>query len=241
MDDDEYVFLWIGKPYLLTPVSIASLARECVREHAYLLPDQDRLCLTCGSTGEADLHHSEASVTSICPRCLDKKLENHSETLEKLNRPSAMLPLLYPAALFGGSLVWAIFWSLWDAMFRMLNTNEVIIPRLVIIALAAGIGFCAGWPIGTVLRRSGPISRFSASVSSIFATLTIVLIGELLYGVGLAYYLTQSFDLGLTLRATLLFTVSSSPGYALIKFLFACALAIAAYEVSKPKTKKLRL
>jgi hypothetical protein len=85
------------------------------------------------------------------------------------------------------------------------------------------------------------MSRFSAGVSSIFATLTIVLIGELLHGVGLVYYLTGSFDLGLALRATLLFTVSTSPGYALIKIMFACVLAGTAYDTSKPKTKKLRV
>ena len=34
IDDNEYVFLRISKPQLLTLEDIATLARECVREHA---------------------------------------------------------------------------------------------------------------------------------------------------------------------------------------------------------------
>ena len=239
--DDEYVFLWIGKPQLLPPEDIASLARECVQQHASILPDQDRLCLTCGSLGEAELFQSEASVTMICPGCLDKKLETHSETLEELNRPSGKLPLLFPAALLAGGILWAVVWDLWETVLRMSQTNEIKIPRLILIVVAVGFGYCAGWPIGTVLRRSGAISRLSAGIAAILATLTIVVIGELLFGLALSYSITGSIDVSLALQATLPFALASSPKYALIKFLFACTLAIAAYEVSKPKTKKLQL
>jgi hypothetical protein len=241
VDDDEYVFLWIAKPQLLTPEEIAELARDCVRKHANMLPDQDALCPTCGCTGEATLFHQEASVTMICPRCLDQKQEAHVKSLDKLNAPSAKLPLLFPAALLAGSLAWAVFWNLWDAVYRILNTNELPIPRLLIMVLAVGFGFGAGWPVGAVLRRSGAISRFSAGISSLFLTLTIVIIGDLLYGLGLAYFITGSFDLGLALRVTLPFAITTSPKYAVIKFLFACTLGLAAYEFSKPKTKRLRI
>jgi hypothetical protein len=239
--DDEYVFLWIGKPQLLPPEDIALLARECVQRHANILPDQDGLCLTCGSVGEAELFQSEASVTMICPGCLDKKLETHSEALEELNRPSGKLPLLFPAALLAGGILWAVVWDLWEAVLRLAQTNEIKIPRLILIVVAVGFGYCAGWPIGTVLRRSGAISRLSAGVVAILATLTIVVIGELLFGLALSYSLTGSVNVGMALLATLPFALVSNPKYALIKFLFACTLAVAAYEVSKPKTKKLRL
>jgi hypothetical protein len=239
--DDEYVFLWIGKPQLLPPEDIASLARECVQQHASILPDQGGLCLTCGSVGEGELFQSEASVTMICPSCLDKKLENHSEALEELNRPSGKLPLLFPAALLAGGILWAVAWDLWETVLRLSQTNEIKIPHLVLIVAAVGFGYCAGWPIGTVLRRSGAISRVAAGIVAILATLTIVVIGELLFGLALSYSISGTIDVGLALQATLPFALASNPKYALIKVLFAGTLAVAAYEVSKPTTKKLRL
>ncbi|MCW1886328.1 hypothetical protein OKA04_16440 [Luteolibacter flavescens] len=239
--DDEYVFLWIARPGLLTAQDIAFLAKECVNKHASTLPDHDGMCLTCGGLGEATLVQNGASITAICPRCLESKQMTHQQDLEQLNLPSKKLPLLYPAALLAGGLAWGVFWNLWAAMFRVLDAKQLLIPSWVVIVLAVGFGFCAGWPIGTVIRRSGAISRFSAGTVSFLATLTIVVMGELLYGIGLAYAISGAFDLGLALQATLPFVLVQIPTYAALKFTFACTLGGAAYEFSKPKTKKMKI
>ena len=239
--DDEYVFLWISKPHLLPPEDIATLARECVLEHASVLPDQDRLCLTCGSTGEADLFHSEASVTTICPRCLDQKLETHTAVVEKLNRPTKKRSVLFPLALIGGSIAWAVLWNIYENIIQELKAMQLTIPSGIVVLLAVALGFCVGRPIGMILRRPETMKRLQAVALAILAALTIVVIGELLFGVVLVYAITGSMDVDLVSRATLLFTSGSNPSYARAKFLFACALAVAVYEASKPTTKSLRL
>ena len=92
-----------------------------------------------------------------------------------------------------------------------------------------------------ILRRPETMKRLQAVALAILAALTIVVIGELLFGVVLVYAITGSMDVDLVSRATLLFTSGSNPSYARAKFLFACALAVAVYEASKPTTKSLRL
>lgn len=239
--EEDYVFLWIDQPLPLAPGAIAFLAQECVREHAALLPDQAALCLTCGSTGEASLVQSNASVATVCPGCLEQTQLAHTATVEKLNRSDATVSLLLPLALLGGGVVWAVFWSAFDMLFSLLQTNRILIPIWIAAVVAVGVGFGAGWPIGKILHRSGAVKRLSAGALSLFAALAIVAFGELLYALWTVFLVTESFDLSLALRLTLPFSLGDQPTIAFTKFMFACALGFTVYEVSKLKTKKMQV
>lgn len=238
--EDDYIFLWIDHPLKLTPEDIASLAEDCARAHAAILPDQTSCCMNCGGIGEGTLVQSNASVAILCPDCLEQKHEAHAAAVEKLNASDAKVSFLLPLALLGGGIGWSVFWNAYDAFFRMAH-GRVFIPIWIVGAVVAAVGFGVGWPIGKLLHRSGAVKRFSPRDLAITSAIAIIASGELIYASWAVYRVTGNFDLGLALRCTLPFMIGDNLQFALIKLIFAVTLAFAIHELSKSKTKNFRL
>ena len=146
--DYDYLYLWIDDPRQLTAASVVALVAACVQAHSQYFPHVGQYCSSCRSTGKATLVQNGSSVTTICSDCLDRKRQDVLAKNQSLNASDARVSLLLPLALVLGSLGWAVCWTLYDTIFRITKSNWIVVPTVLVMLVATGVGFGLGWPIG---------------------------------------------------------------------------------------------
>ncbi len=238
--EEDYVFLWIDKPQELTADSLAELAPACVRDHAALFPTEADSCIACHRAGSAVLVQANSSIATICPDCLEEKQQSHSKAVEKLNASDDRYSFLVPLGLLAGSGGWALFWGLYDAVFKVAKVDRIQVPTLL-LAVVAAFGFGIGWPMGKILHRAGASKQSSPRSLAIFFVLLITVGGEALSAAYTAYRYTGRVDFGMMRDLTLPFIIGDNPMYAATKICFAVLLGVGIFEAAKQKEKKLAI
>ena len=201
--DYDYLYLWIDDPRQLTAASVVALVAACVQAHSQYFPHVGQYCSSCRSTGKATLVQNGSSVTTICSDCLDRKRQDVLAKNQSLNASDARVSLLLPLALVLGSLGWAVCWTLYDTIFRITKSNWIVVPTVLVMLVATGVGFGLGWPIGQILRRSGATKRFRPQPLAVISSLLMVVFGEIAYASYQIFEATGSLNPELIYRATL--------------------------------------
>jgi hypothetical protein len=238
--ENSYIFLWIHSS-ILKATTIIEIIKSCIDHHSDFFPQEHNYCFDCGIYGCASLVQSHASISTVCRPCLDIRSHVWRAKEDSLNQSTRMFLALIPFALFVSSIGWAAFWTLYDATFSLLNTNRILVPRIVEVIILLGFGFGLGWPVGKIFHKSGAVKYVSPIVLSIAAAFLTLVAGEILYAGNLIYQVTGKIDVFLILSYTLSLALAGSVMEIALKIAFAVMLGIAIFEISKPKKAKLEI
>jgi hypothetical protein len=237
--EDEYIFIWVQDATTLDHKQISFLVSDCISKHKNYFPEEESYCFNCGRTGSGSLIQFESSVATVCETCLEEKTKQKKEKDVLLNTSNASFSALLPIAVLSSSAGWAVFWLAYDAVFKILNTERIWAPQIVFVLVIFAVAIGLGWPVGKMLHRSGATQLTSPIALSITNVAITIVVGELMFASFMVHRITGGFDLNLILRNTLPLAFGSNAGYSILKFIFAFSLAVAVYEISKPKTSKL--
>ena len=119
------------------------------------------------------------------------------------------------------------------------ESETVMIPWLAAVILVGVVGFTLGWPVGTLLHRSGAVKRFTTGSLAIATTVVTVVIGEIISTTLLVHRFTGTFDLRLALESIIPLTFGNNVMYTVTKLIFAIALGFSINQVAQPKKSTL--
>jgi hypothetical protein len=238
--EDNYIFLWIHSS-ILKANAIIEIIKSCIEHHVNFFPQGPNYCFDCGVHGGASLVQSHASISTVCRPCLDVRSQVWKAKEDSLNQSTWMLLALIPFALCVSSIGWAASWTLYDAVFSLLNTKRILVPRIVEVIILMGFGFGLGWPIGKILHKSGAVKYVSPIVLSVIAAFLTLVVGEVLYTGNLIYQVTSKIDVFFILSHALSLALAGSVMEIALKIAFAVMLGAAIYEISRLKKAKLEI
>ena len=235
--EDGYLWLWIRNAAVLTPQKIVDVAEHCIRYHEKYFPQQQPYCYACGNSKTAEVIRSNSSVSNMCNDCLEEKDAARKEEEASLNKTSGLHIMLLPAVFLISGLGWATFWFLYGRMFQALDTDQLYLPKWLVIGIAYGIGYGLGWPIGKILHRSGYYKLAPPAVLAAIATLIMLLVGDLLLTSTLVYQHIGhlAFDM---IFANLTAIITSG---GVIKVMCIVATAVSVAVTTTPKKVELKI
>lgn len=116
-----------------------------------------------------------------------------------------------------------------------------MVPLIVSVLIVSAAGLGLGWPTGKILHRSGATKLLPRSLLAIVSAIFIIIFGEAIHTGFLVFMTTGKWDVSLILHAVLPLAVGDDLNFAVYKFLFAAAVAVAIYETAKTNALKLRI
>lgn len=239
--DGDYLYLWIDDAGQLTEDAIAALVLSCVEAHSQYFPRSEGYCFGCRRTGSVILVQSSSSVATWCERCLVQKHEELHAESQRLNAFNAPLAVFLPLGLFASAVGWAVFWSVYDWVFRNANADHAWVPEIIVMLVVLAVGFGLGWPVGWLLHRSGAAQRLSPVALSVCMAALIVLLGELMHAGYVVFAATGTLDPGTILQVTPPLALGGNAVYTAYKLVFGLILGCVIYEVAKPEELRLRV
>lgn len=238
--EGDYVYLWIDDASQLSADAIAALATACVRDHARYFPPSASYCYDCQEIGAGTLVQSSNMIGLSCEACLARRLREKVAEDQRVNPSGITQSVLLPLALVVSAVGWGVFWHAYDFMYEMANARFLHLLALVVALAMVVVGGALGWPVGSLLHRSGLSRRVSPRLLATIVTLFMVAAGELSYAGYVVFDFTGRVDPVVTLRV-LPELAFGYPIYAACKLMVAGALGVVIYEVAKPRAVTLRV
>jgi hypothetical protein len=131
-----------------------------------------------------------------------------------------------------------LFWTGYDLLFDLLNTQVIIIPRILEFVALICVAAATGGPIGFVIKR---IRRRGKNLSATFAvlwTLVAVAAGEVLYVAWAVYREVKVFSVSASWQILPRLELELGGFHLAIRIVaMVCAVAIAVELAKPPKTK----
>jgi len=122
-------------------------------------------CAYCDSTEPAEVIYHKGQVNKACGDCFEKRQISHVQQEEKANRVKRSLIFTIAPLYIVCACVWALAWIFWDQLFVILGVTTIWMPDYAIFAVAVGVGFALGAPMGILARKSGLTRLFSPAVT----------------------------------------------------------------------------
>jgi len=227
--EDDYAFLWIKNASSLRANQIVALLQRCINDHPDLFPQQS-FCFDCRSTDSVAQVQFGATTSLLCHNCLNRKKQATSLEYQRLNWSNSVLLLVFPLAIILSSLVWALFWILYQAVFDLAGTDHIMVPEIVAIAIVALVGIGVGWPVGKLLLRSGLVNLWPPILLTVLFTAVTLGLGELLLVSYYIYQITGQIDF---------FAAAQNISFSFIKCIFAAAVGISIFINSSPEKPRI--
>jgi len=209
-------------------------------ETSQFIGDPD-LCHYCQKQRVDTISSAEGKVAQICPACLDERLTKRQKEAASPARDAVPIFLMSPGAAIVGALLWAAFWIGHTILFEHLNSDRIIVPRIVMVGIMVVVGFLVGGPVGWIIRQNRRRGKAaSASAAILFGSLAVVA-GEICYVAWLVYHEFGLFSLSAALQIMPKFYVENDPLFLAEKALTGFVCVAVAYAIAKPTEPKLKL
>ena len=205
------------------------------------LPKKPDLCHYC-QREKVDFPCSiDGKVVQICGSCFRERAEAPESRPANASAGALPIAVLTPAAALLGAAGWALFWTGHDKVFDLLNTNTIVVPRILEVVALICVAAVSGGPVGFVIRR---VRRRGKNLSATFAvlwTLAAVVAGEVLYIAWAIYREFHVFSLSAAWQILPRLELEVGAFHLAIRILaVVCAVAFAV-ELSKPPKPKLNV
>jgi hypothetical protein len=194
--------------------------------------DQCHYCLT---EKVAEPIWYEGRVLQICSKCFDARVGRNDSAAERSwARIGALNAGLAAAAVFGG-LVWASLWVGSDFLFRFLDAQTIILPRILVMIIFGAIGLFVAGPAVLVFRWSRQTGSWLAGPFAAWWAFFSVIVGEYIYALWLIWheYKVVAFQAGFRLLPKV--WLGSDFLFLLTKLLAAAMAVGIAYTLSRKK------
>ena len=181
----------------------------------------------------------DGKVVQICGSCFRERTADQEQDRASATAGALPIALLTPASAAVGALGWALFWTGYDLLFDLLNTQVIIIPRILEFVALICVAAATGGPVGFVIKR---IRRRGRNLSATFAVLWTLLAaaaGEVFYVAWAVFREVKVFSLSASLEILPRLELELGGFHLAIRIVaLACAVAIAV-ELAKPPKPKL--
>lgn len=239
--DDQYLFLWIRNAAVLSPEEIVEFVSLCIEKYGVHFPPAPDYCYVCRKSGEAELRQIGADVSTVCPAYMASRIQERERKEEQLNYTNRAYYAFFPIVIASCGAAWAGFWALYDAMFDHAQRDTVSVPWFLIVPTYLAVGFGLGWPLGTLMMRTGLTKRFPILRLTIVFSILTILVGEIITTTVLAYKATGGFPiLGILLNVPLIAS-GGSVLYSLTKLSFAFAIGFGITKSAESRSARVRL
>ena len=154
-------------------------AIELLRQRGLLTEDT---CHLCGGAGPTTLVRNRlGQVARACDACHAERRQMLEDRVKALRRPRpAALALVALIALLtaGG---WCLLWQGYDLAFRLLRTDSIDVPDIVLFVLVVGIGVATSYPLVRAARFSSLVRTQAGWVVPVAILALSLVAGELAY------------------------------------------------------------
>jgi len=200
-----------------------------------------KLCHYCERQEVESVSCIDDKVAQICSTCLEERRNSHTNRPAEATEGAVPIVTLGIPATLVGSLGWALFWIGYFLVFEWLNTDKIMVPRIVEVFALACVGCLTGGPIGYVIRR---VQRRGQALSVVFSSvcsITAVLIGEVVVIGWMIYREFHVISPGAALKILPQVELDFGVFHLLIKLLAAVLAVVVAVQIAKPPKPKLNL
>ena len=209
--------------------------------HTAGLIGESDLCHYCQKENVSNLSVSEGKVAQICRACLDERLKKKERDTAAPTNDAVPIFLMTPFAAVVGALLWAGCWIAYRLMVGSVNSEVIVVPRLLVGIVMVLIGLTVGGPVGWIIkqnrRRGGAVSTAAAILFSLLA----VFGGEVAYILWVIYREFQVISFSAAVRVMPVFYENCGLFLIAMK-IFAAVIAVAlACDIATPKKIMLKL
>jgi len=205
------------------------------------LPRKPDLCHYCQREKVQFPSSIDGKVVQICGSCFRERAAVQEQDRASATAGALPLALLTPASAAVGAFGWGLFWTGYDLLFDLLNTQVIIIPRILELVALLCVAAATGGPVGFVIKR---IRRRGKNLSATFAilwTLVAVVAGEVFYVAWAVFREVKVFSLSASLEILPRLELELGAFHLAIRIVaLVCAVAIAV-ELAKPPKSKLNV
>lgn len=209
-------------------------------EKAGLAGDADK-CHYCRAAKVESLTCQNGKVAQICDECLlGRKKTQAAETELSAEGFTKIISIGILASLVG-AVCWMLVWIGYDAIFDLLKTDEITLPRIVFAVPLVIVAALVGGPVGFLLRKiRNRGDRVAGYAGILFGTASIA-VGEVLYVSWLIFKEYKVIAPSAALQVIPRLLVLSGPMYLAIKFMAAILSVTITYHLSRPQRAALKL
>jgi hypothetical protein len=147
--------------------------------------DQCHYCLT--EKLDAPIWY-EGRVLQICSKCLDARVARDESARERSWARVATLNVGLAVAAIFGAIVWGSLWVGSDFLFAFLDTETIILPRIMVLIIFAAIGLLVAGPAILVIRLSRQTGKWLAAPSAAWWSAISIILGEYTYALWLIWH-----------------------------------------------------
>jgi hypothetical protein len=202
------------------------------------------VCQSCGTAENANVVLVQSRPTRVCANCLAQKIEQNQQLQAKLDRGNLATTLSLPGVCGFVAVGWAAFWIAIDLLMAFFQVNAIWLNEfttLLILGLAAIVGYLLGRPMGLTLRRSRFVKR-APILMSVALVAVACIAGEIGFVALLLLRRLGVFDLNIAIKVLRFLLADYSPFWIGCKLLVMAAIGtfciVAALE---RKTVDLRI